>query len=95
MNSTVTDSCNFFQGHNPQELIEKYGSPLYVYSESIFRKQCQTMMNLCAYPNFRVNYAIKANTNLTLMGIAHNEGLKADVSSAGEIVAALTAGFLP
>ena len=95
MNSTVTDSCNFFQGHNPKELVKEYGSPLYVYSESIFRNKCQTMMNLCAYPNFRVNYAIKANSNLTLLGIAYNEGLKAEVSSAGEIVAALTAGFLP
>jgi len=85
----------FFQGHSPQSLVKKYGSPLYVYNEGIFREKCQNMMNLCTYPNFRVNYAIKANTNLTLMAIAREEGLRADVSSAGEIVAALAAGFLP
>jgi len=53
------------------------------------------MINLTSYPNFKVNYAIKANTNLTLLRIAKEEGLCADVSSPGEIVAALTAGFAP
>ena len=94
-NTQVTDTSNFYQGHNPQDLIEKYGSPLYVYNENIFREKCRTMKNLCTYRNFRVNYAIKANTNLTLMSIAQQEGLAADVSSPGEIVAALAAGFPP
>jgi len=53
------------------------------------------MKNLTSYPNFRVNYAIKANTNLTLLGIAKEEGLHADVSSPGEAIAALKAGFTP
>lgn len=97
MNPTtqVTDSTNFFQEYNPRNIIEQYGSPLYVYNERIFREKCHSMMNLCPYPGFRVNYSIKANSNLTLMAIAHEEGLKADVSSAGEIVAALAAGYAP
>jgi len=95
MTRTVTDSVNFYQGNNPLELAEKYGSPLYVYNERIFREKCKAMKSLCPYPGFRVNYAIKANSNLTLMAIAHDEGLTADVSSAGEIVAALEAGFKP
>ena len=51
------------------------------------------MISLSTYPNFKVNYAIKANTNLTLLRIAKEEGLAADISSPGEAVAALTAGF--
>ena len=35
--SKVTDSVNFYMGHSPIELIEKYGSPLYVYNEKILR----------------------------------------------------------
>lgn len=89
----VTKEMNFFQNHNPRELAQAYGSPLYVYNEHILRERCKEMKNLCTYPNFHVNYAIKANTNLTLMKIAREEGLKADVSSMGEVFAAEAAGF--
>jgi len=93
--NNVSKTNNFFQGHDPNNLVKEYGSPLYVYNERIFREKCKHMMTLCPYSRFSVNYAIKANTNLTLLNIACNEGLKADVSSAGEIVAALAAGYLP
>ncbi|MCL2361606.1 MAG: diaminopimelate decarboxylase [Defluviitaleaceae bacterium] len=95
MNTSVTHKLNFYQGHNPIDLIAAYGSPLYVYNEKIFRQRCRDMTNLTTYPHFKVNYAIKANTNLTLLGIAIEEGLCADVSSPGEAVAALAAGFAP
>jgi len=91
--NNVTQSFNFYQGHHPRELIQSYGSPVYIYNENIFRARCRDMKNLCTYPHFRVNYAIKANINLTLMKIAREEGLCADVSSAGELVAAEAAGF--
>jgi len=92
---TVTDAFNFYEGNDPRELVEKFGSPLYVYNERIFRERTRDMLGLSKYPNFAVNYAIKANTNLTLLRIAREEGCLADVSSAGEIVAAMAAGFAP
>jgi diaminopimelate decarboxylase len=79
----------------PQSLVEAYGSPLYVYSERVFRKKCRAMLDFCSYPHYAVNYAIKANANLTLLAIAREEGLRAEASSAGEAVAALAAGFSP
>lgn len=91
----VTKETNFYEGQNPSELIGKFGSPLYVYNENIFRNKCRDMKCLVKYENFRVNYAIKANTNLELLKIAKEENLCVDVSSAGEIVIALKAGFLP
>jgi len=84
---------NFYQGHDPTALVAAYGSPLYVYNESIFRKRCRDMANLTTYPHFKVNYAIKANTNLSLLRLAKEEGLAADISSPGEAIAALAAGF--
>ncbi|MCL2199690.1 MAG: diaminopimelate decarboxylase [Defluviitaleaceae bacterium] len=91
----VTDDFNFYQGNCPRELVHNYGSPLYVYNENIFRKRCREMIKLSSYPKFAVNYAIKANTNLTLLRIAREEGCRADISSRGEVVAALAAGFKP
>jgi diaminopimelate decarboxylase len=91
----VTDAFNFYEGNCPRKLAEEFGSPLYVYNERIFRQRCAEMKNLSSYPKFAVNYAIKANTNLTLLRIAREEGCLTDISSAGEIVAAMAAGFTP
>jgi len=93
--SNVTQSLNFFGNSDPFELIEEYGSPLYVYNERIFRERCREMKNLVSYPNFSVNYSVKANSNLQLLKIALEEGLNVDAMSPGEIFLELQAGFKP
>ena len=91
----ISKETNFYKEENPIGLIETYGSPLYVYSEEIFRQRCRELKNLVTYPNFSVNYSVKANGNLTLVKIAKEEGLKVDAMSPGEIHLELTAGFDP
>jgi len=90
-----TNDINFYNGHNPRDLIAQFGSPLYVYNENILRQQCKHMISLCKYQNYAVNYAMKANTNIHLMSIIREEGLRVDVSSAGEAMAAIAAGYTP
>ena len=93
LNGQVTDSVNFFEGHDPHQLVSEYGSPLYVYNERIFRKNCRDLKNMCPYPNFAVNYSIKANSNLTLVSIAKQEGLRAEATSPGEIAAIMACDY--
>jgi len=95
LNGQVTDSTDFYQGHDPHALVREYGSPLYVYNERIFRKNCRDLMQMCPYPHFVVNYSIKANSNLTLLSIAKSEGLRAEATSPGEIAALLAVGYDP
>ncbi len=95
LKSKVTDSVNFFQNINPYDLVEKYGSPLYVYNERILRERCRELKNLIPYPNFSVNYSAKANSNLAFLEIVHEEGLNVDAMSPGEIFVELKAGFKP
>ena len=64
--SKVTDSVNFYMGNLPTDLIEKYGSPLYVYNEKILREKMRDMKNLVSYENFCVNYSAKANSSLAI-----------------------------
>lgn len=78
-----------------QELISKYGSPLYIYDENVLRKRCQEMMGLSTYEHFRPNYSAKANTNMELLKIIKSEGFSVDAISPGEIVVELAAGFTP
>jgi len=91
----VTEDLNFYQGHNPHALLREYGSPLYVYNERIFRERCREVMGMCPYSRFHVNYSIKANTNLTLLAIAKQEGLRGEATSPGEIEALLAVGYKP
>lgn len=86
---------HFFGNSNPAELVETYGSPLYVYNEEIFRTRCREMADLVDRPNFKVNYSTKANSNLELLKIVHDEGLCADAMSPGEIHVLMEAGFEP
>ncbi|NLJ83971.1 MAG: diaminopimelate decarboxylase [Halanaerobiaceae bacterium] len=77
------------------ELLDKYGSPLYVYSEEIIRRRCREMKGLLTYRNFRVHYSAKANTNLELLKIIREEGLDVDAMSPGELIIEEKAGFAP
>jgi diaminopimelate decarboxylase len=81
--------------HNPHDLIKKYSSPLYVYSENIIREKCNDMKHLVSLPNFTVNYSAKANNNIELLKIVYDEGLTVDAMSPGEIYVELKAGFTP
>ncbi len=90
-----TEETSFYGKTSPEKLLHKYGSPLYVYNESIIRQRCQEMMTFVSYPNFTVNYSCKANTNLELLKIIHQEGLHADAISPGEVHILLKAGFKP
>jgi diaminopimelate decarboxylase len=90
-----SEAVDFYGGTNPQQLIEAYGSPLYVYNESILRERCREMKRLVNYSGFMVNYSIKANSNLRLLEIVRSEGLNADAMSPGEMHLLLAAGFRP
>lgn len=91
----VTIESNFFENNSPFDLIEKFGSPLYIYNERILRKKCREMKSLIEYPNFSVNYSAKANSNLAFLEIVQEEGLDVDAMSPGEIYVELKAGFKP
>jgi diaminopimelate decarboxylase len=93
--SRVSSEKKFFGNADPVQLSEKYGTPLFVYNENILRKRCQDLKGLIDYSNFSVNFSPKANSNLELLKIVRNEGLKVDAMSPGEIYVNMLAGFKP
>jgi diaminopimelate decarboxylase len=76
------------------ELVEAYGTPLYVVDEVGFRCRIGAYMAAAtaAYADSRVTFASKANSSLALLAIAADEGCYIDVASEGELRAALLAG---
>jgi diaminopimelate decarboxylase len=93
--SKVSSEKKFFGNTDPNQLSEKYGTPLYVYNENILRKRCRDLKGLISYSNFVVNYSLKANSNLELIKIVRSEGLLADAMSPGEIYLNILAGYKP
>lgn len=94
-NQSFLESSQFLAGNRPEQLLAEFGSPLYVYSEAIFRDRCHDMQSLVNYKRFTANYSIKANSNLHLLAIAREEGMYADAMSPGEILFLERAGFKP
>lgn len=74
-------------------LIEKYGSPLYVYDEKILRDSCRDMRELLPQKNFRVSFSAKANSNPELLKITLEENIDVDAMSPGEIFVQKYAGY--
>jgi len=93
--SRVSREKNFYGRTNPIQLIEQFGTPLYVYNEDILRTRCRDLKGLISYSNFTVNYSPKANGNLEILKIVKSEGLHVDAMSPGEIYVNLLAGFSP
>jgi diaminopimelate decarboxylase len=92
MRSYIEES-NFFKGINPEDIASKYGTPTYVYNEETIRKCMREVANVITKYPYRANYSMKANSNLTILKMALEEGLNADAMSEGEMRLLIKAGF--
>jgi diaminopimelate decarboxylase len=80
------------------DLVQKFGSPLYILDEATLRSACRQYRDAFQqyYPGeSQVLYASKAWNCLAICAIAASEGLGIDVVSGGELYTALQAGVSP
>jgi diaminopimelate decarboxylase len=84
-------------GADAIELADSYKTPLYVIDENRIRDNYNRLFEAFStyYPDFKMFYACKANTNLAVMKILEKEGSGIDAVSPGEIYTSLLAGFEP
>jgi diaminopimelate decarboxylase len=80
----------FLEGKDCFHLAKQLGTPLYVTSESRLRENIRAYHR--AFPEADKYFAVKANGNLTVLRIAAQDGMGADVFSRGEIAIARLAG---
>jgi diaminopimelate decarboxylase len=74
------------------EITRHYGTPTFAYDASQLQAQIGKLKAHLP-PSIQVLYSLKANAALGLCSFMANAGLGADVSSAGELLVALEAGF--
>lgn len=86
-----------------KELLEKYGSPLYVYDEKVLENQCRNMTlfeenladKLRSGTYVTMHYSTKANSNLAILNVVKKYGLSIDCMSPVEMRIDKMVGFLP
>jgi diaminopimelate decarboxylase len=83
----------------PKELLalaEEFGNPLYVYDAAIIEQQYHRLTTAFSkVPTLRINYAMKALSNVTILKLLKNLGSGLDTVSFQEVQLGLHAGFTP
>ncbi|HJR88024.1 MAG TPA: diaminopimelate decarboxylase [Acidimicrobiia bacterium] len=87
--AAAEDGSLWIGGCSVLELAEEFGTPLFIYDEAHLRARCRE--TLAAFGDQAV-YAGKAFLCLAMAKLAHEEGLRIDVASGGELFVALAAG---
>jgi len=73
-------------------LAEKYGTPLYIYDFDYIENRYNTLKDAFSGKKSMINYAVKANSNLSVISHLAKLGAGADCVSIGEVKRALDAG---
>ncbi len=88
---TLRHNHLFIEDVDCVSLAEEHGTPLYVTSESRLRENIRAYHQ--AFPHAEKYFAVKANGSLSLLRIAAQEGMGADIFSAGELSLVRMAGI--
>ena len=67
-----------------RELVERFGSPLYIYSAATIRERAKRV-RVAFGDTARICYAVKANPNLSVLRLLHEAGCGFDLVSGGEL----------
>ena len=77
---------------NIAEVVKHYGTPCYVYSKQAILDVYQAYTTSFASLKHQICYAVKANSNLAVLGILAQAGAGFDIVSRGELMRVLAAG---
>ncbi|WP_103349360.1 type III PLP-dependent enzyme [Amycolatopsis sp. CA-128772] len=79
------------QGIGITELAERYGTPLFVYDGDELGGRL-TALRERLHPRLEIFYSLKSNPNISVCGLLHAHGARAEVSSMAELITARRAG---
>ena len=92
-NNIRLNSFSLFDAAVAVEAAERFGTPVYVYDESLILKKCRACLDMPNAYGLTVRYAMKANSNRTLLKLITGAGLHLDASSLNEVLRAHLAGI--
>ena len=81
---------------NLLKAVNKFGTPLYVYDLSKIENQYNRLVNsFKTIKNLKINYAVKALSNLSILKYINHLGAGIDTVSIQEVLIGIKAGFSP
>ncbi len=86
--SSKRNKIEIKRARHPEILLriaEEYGTPTYVYFESVIRERCRQMKSQLESLPSRLLYAMKANPHPEITRIIHKEGIHLETVSGGEV----------
>ncbi|WP_201550540.1 diaminopimelate decarboxylase [Psychrobacter sp. DD43] len=86
------DGALYMEQVNITEVAKHYGTPCYVYSKQAILDVYQAYADSFASLNHQICYAVKANSNLAVLGVLAQAGAGFDIVSRGELMRVLAAG---
>jgi len=84
-----------FGKYSAEELLDQFGSPLYVYEKETLVRQYERLKDAFKDSDLSILFACKANSNIEILKVFKNLGSGIDAISPGEVYLALLAGFKP
>ena len=84
-----------FDSFNIESIAKKFDTPIYCYSFRRIKENILDFKNAFKQINPLICFAVKANSNLSILKEIKNFNLGADVVSMGELMKALKAGIKP
>ncbi|MGP5010575.1 diaminopimelate decarboxylase [Psychrobacter glacincola] len=86
------DGALYMEQVSIADVVKHYGTPCYVYSRQAILDVYQAYSNSFASLTHQICYAVKANSNLAVLGILAQAGAGFDIVSRGELMRVLAAG---
>lgn len=80
-------------GASAEDLVQRFGTPLYVYDASKIRERLTAFFESVTYRPFSVFYSIKAHPSVQLLSFLRSLGAKLDACSPGDLAFATAAGY--
>ena len=91
----VSENKLYLENISAELIMQEYGSPLYVYEESVLRSCFRQLISGFPEGLIKIHYSMKANSNQTILKILCEEGSSIDAVSEYEVRLALESGFEP
>ena len=93
-NDFVTEKNNsfFVEEVDIKILAKNYGTPLYIYSKHSILHQIFLLQEALSYINHLICFAVKSNSNLSILNLIKNAGCGFDIVSGGELKRVIALG---
>ena len=75
------------------KIAQQWGTPVYLHDQEYIENSCEQLLNMPNAYGLHVRYAMKANSDRTVLHVVTNKGLDLDCSSVDEAARAHSAGI--